>query len=108
MLVNWDRLRILRDEIGTDDLPEVVAMFLEEGDAVMARLATPQPAARIEADLHALKGTALNLGFDALAGLCRAGETAARGGQSVDLVTLCTAWHDSKSAFEDGLAAQSA
>lgn len=103
MLVNWDRVRVLRDEIGGDDLPEVVGLFLEEGDAVMARLSAPQTAHQVEADLHALKGTALNLGFDALAGLCRAAELAAREGRYTDTATLCAAWQDSKAAFEAGM-----
>ncbi|MEY4696660.1 MAG: hypothetical protein RIT14_1088 [Pseudomonadota bacterium] len=106
MLVNWDRVRVLRDEIGSDDLPEVVAMFLEEGDAVLARLATPHPPARIEADLHTLKGTALTLGFDRLASLCRTGELAARAGQAVDLCALHAVWRDSRSAFELGPTSQ--
>lgn len=108
MLVNWDRVRVLRDEIGNDDLPEVVGLFLEEGDSVMARLSSPQSASQVEADLHALKGTALNLGFDMVASLCRAAEVAAREGRLSDTATLCTVWRDSKAAFEVGLAAQAA
>jgi HPt (histidine-containing phosphotransfer) domain-containing protein len=57
----------LKDEIGDDAMAEVIGLFCEECDPVAARLAGGR--AR-EADLHFLKGAALNLGLDALARLC--------------------------------------
>ena len=35
-MIAWDRLNELRAEIGDDDLADVVAMFLEEADEVVA------------------------------------------------------------------------
>ncbi len=76
-MISWERVRELRDEIGEDDFCEVVDLFLEEVEEVLARLrAEPNPAS-YEADLHFLKGSALNLGFQALGALCRDGEVRA-------------------------------
>lgn len=70
MLINWTRVRELRDEIGRDSFAEVVAIFLDESDTVVARASfSPE-------ELHFLKGAALNLGFDELAEACNGGASA--------------------------------
>lgn len=64
MLINWTRVQELRDEIGHDSFDEVVTVFLDESDSVIAKpLLTPE-------DLHFLRGAALNLGFSELADAC--------------------------------------
>ena len=84
-MIDWDRLNQLRTEVGEDDFDEVVALFLEEVDEVVARLAANPDPATYEADLHFLKGSALNLGFSDLAALCEAGERAAAAGRARDV-----------------------
>ena len=74
-------MRDLQDEIGADDFDEVVAMFLEEADEVIARIALTDTAKSLEADLHFLKGAALNLGFANFAALCQDGERRASAGE---------------------------
>jgi histidine phosphotransfer protein HptB len=69
--VDWQRVDDLAAEIGADAVVEVVGMFLEETDAVIARLATSPP---VPEDYHFLKGAALNLGLADLAALCQQGE----------------------------------
>lgn len=64
MLINWTRVQELRDEIGHDSFSEVVTLFLDESDTVIAR-----PSLTAE-DLHFLRGAALNLGFAELAEAC--------------------------------------
>jgi HPt (histidine-containing phosphotransfer) domain-containing protein len=61
-------IETLKDEIGDDAMAEVIGLFCEECDPVAARLADGRAG---EADLHFLKGAALNLGLDDLARLCR-------------------------------------
>jgi HPt (histidine-containing phosphotransfer) domain-containing protein len=78
MLVNVERLAALRDEIGDDGFEEVLEIFLKESDEVVTRLAAQGAGEMAEADLHFLKGTALTLGLDDLAELCRRGEAGAR------------------------------
>lgn len=66
MLINWTRVHELREEIGDDSFDEVVTLFLDESDSVIARGGagfTPD-------DLHFLRGAALNLGFAELAAAC--------------------------------------
>jgi HPt (histidine-containing phosphotransfer) domain-containing protein len=107
-MIDWDRLLELRDEVGADDFDEVVDLFLEEVEAVTTRLrVTPDPAT-LESDLHFLKGSALNLGFQGFSELCQAGETnAANGrGDGVDLLEILTSYDTSKSEFLRGLQAQ--
>ena len=66
-MIDRTRLAALREDLGDADFPEVVALFLDEAGAVVAGLPeSPQPAA----DLHFLKGVALNLGLSELAALC--------------------------------------
>jgi HPt (histidine-containing phosphotransfer) domain-containing protein len=77
-MINWERVNELRDEVGSDDFLEVVDLFLEEVEDVIERLkASPDPAA-YEADLHFLRGSAVNLGFDELGDVCAKGEKFAR------------------------------
>ena len=101
-MIDWDRVKELRGEIGPDDFAEVATMFLDEADEVVARLSNNVEAKQIEADLHFLKGAALNLGFSALSALCQDGERRAAGGDvSIDLDAVRQTYAGSKSAFED-------
>lgn len=103
-MIDWDRVRELRAEIGADDFTEVADMFLDEADEAVIRLTPGLTAKAIEADLHFLKGAALNLGFTALSRLCQDGERrAAAGDTNVDLEAVHRTYHDSKSAFATGL-----
>jgi len=73
-MIDWDRVRDLKAEIGEADFVEVAAMFLEEADEVIGRISPAHGAVALEKDLHFLKGAALNLGFAQLASLCQDGE----------------------------------
>ena len=95
MLVNAERLAALRDEIGAEGFDEVLGLFLRESDEVVARLAGPIPAEAVEADLHFLKGTALTLGLDDLAEMCRQGEQ----GATVDPAALADLYRRSCAAM---------
>lgn len=100
-MIDWTRLNDLRAEIGEEDLAEVVSLFLEEADEVVASIAALETDEELEAQLHFLKGSALNLGLSDLAGLCQEGERAAAQGHgaTVDRNRICTTYAASKSAF---------
>jgi HPt (histidine-containing phosphotransfer) domain-containing protein len=103
-MIDWERVKELRGEIGADDFAEVVEMFLEEADEAVERLSPNLTAKAMEADLHYLKGAALNLGFAALSTLCQEGERRAAGGATdVDLDAVRQVYDTSKIAFEAGL-----
>lgn len=103
-MIDWNRVCELRSEIGAEDFAEVVAMFLEEADEVIARLSNAAGARVLEGDLHFLKGSALNLGFADFAALCQEGERrASQGDASVPTAPVARCYAASKAAFEQGL-----
>jgi HPt (histidine-containing phosphotransfer) domain-containing protein len=104
-VVCWTRVNELRDEIGPEDFEEVVVVFLEEAETMVAELAAAPPEALEEA-LHALKGTALNLGLSELAALCQDGEARAASGQAaaVPVTPVLTAYARARAALVEGLA----
>ena len=69
-MINQSRLDELREEVGPDDLAEVIELFCEEVEEVLAALdATTQES--LPDQLHFLKGSALNIGLDQVGELCR-------------------------------------
>lgn len=100
-MINWARVDELKDEIGNEDFAEVADLFIEEVEEVMARLkAGPNPAL-LEKDLHFLKSSCLNLGFDDLSRLCAIGETDAAEGrfEDIQLAPIFDMFASSKQAF---------
>jgi HPt (histidine-containing phosphotransfer) domain-containing protein len=104
-MIDWDRVANLRAEIGAEDFAEVAEMFLDEADEVVARLRVGGPGPGLEAELHFLKGSALNLGFRELAGLCNTGEKRAANGEPVDVARVIQSYGASRAAFAAGLSA---
>ena len=103
-MISWHRVAELRDEIGAEDFAEVVALFLEEADDVVARLPNCADAKAVENALHFLKGSALNLGFSELAQQCQDGERlAASGHANIETAGVAQCYAASKAAFEEGL-----
>ncbi|MFA5581085.1 MAG: Hpt domain-containing protein [Paracoccaceae bacterium] len=100
-MIDWARLRDLRDEITADELREVAELFLQETDLAVDELRHAPDPARLEERLHFLKGGALNLGFRALAALCLAGEKAAAKGDvdAVDIATILATYDESRGQF---------
>jgi HPt (histidine-containing phosphotransfer) domain-containing protein len=83
-MIDWQRVAQLKEEVGAEDFGEVADLFLEE---VAEGLAALQPECGPEiaaAQLHALKGAALNLGFAEFAGLCASFEVGAFGAGEQD------------------------
>ena len=105
-MIDWQRVEVLQGEIGEDGFGDVVDLFLEETDDVIERLAAVPYTGRLSADLHFLKGSALNLGFRNLAETCLECERHMIGGLSeqVNLPALTQVYAESKAAFLLGLA----
>jgi HPt (histidine-containing phosphotransfer) domain-containing protein len=105
-MIDWTRVRELRDEIGNDGFAEVVELFLDEVEEVVMRLrATPDPRT-LEQDLHFLTGCAWNLGFTAFGALCHQGERRVAQGMaaSVDLAVVLAGYAAARAEFLAGLA----
>ncbi|MCF1708181.1 Hpt domain-containing protein [Tabrizicola sp. J26] len=105
-MVDWGRVASLRMEIGAADFSEVLEMFLAEADDVIRRLRSGTNEASYEAELHALKGAALNLGLSDLANLCSEGERAARCGVAADISAIVSGYTASRAALLAGLASK--
>ncbi|HKL65029.1 MAG TPA: Hpt domain-containing protein [Roseovarius sp.] len=105
-MIDWDRVRELREEIGPDAFEEVLDLFLEEAETALAMLRTATADDDLEAQLHFLKGSALNLGFATLAELCNDGEGKSRAGapDSVSIPEIVSGYETSKAAFLAGIA----
>lgn len=104
-MIDWHRVRELRSEVGAEDFDEVAALFLEEVAEVVTRLRQATDPERLQADLHFMKGSALNLGFASFAAQCMEGEQAAAAGRAaeVDVAALLDCYDDSRLAFLEGL-----
>lgn len=86
-MIDRERLKELRHEIGEEDFAEVVAMFLEEMGATLQSLKDSPEMAGADS-LHGLRGSALNLGFTDFADACTTAERRAGAGRPVDVVHL--------------------
>lgn len=84
-MINWDRVAELRDDIGPDDVGEVVSIFVEEVEEVVDRLRLGR-GDDLANDMHFLKGSALNLGLENLGRECARAEKMAQVGQGGDVV----------------------
>lgn len=109
LMIDWMRVDELRAEVGDDGFYEVVDLFLEETDEVIARLLEVDDAA-LGRDMHFLKGSALNLGLQELAKMCQDGERLCGAGQAaqVNRVALITAYHNAKATFREEVARRAA
>lgn len=101
MMINWNRVIELRDEIGADDFAEIVDVFVDEVDEKIDQLRDGIAPEELEGVLHFLKGSALSLGFADLAALCAGGEkNAAKGAFDViDLDAICACHDSSRQVF---------
>ena len=104
-MINWDRVRELKDDIGADEIGDVVELFLEEVEEVIDRLKQPDRPRELESDMHFLKGSALNLGFETLGTMCSDAEKSAAKGSDADVpvAAILDLFEASKVAFLTGL-----
>jgi len=108
-MIDWTQVDGLRADMG-DSFDEVVEVFLQEVSDGMRGLDSAEDSQALAAQLHFLKGAALNLGFSAFAALCATAEADAAAGHpdrvDLDAVRLCYA--ESREAFLAGLARRAA
>jgi HPt (histidine-containing phosphotransfer) domain-containing protein len=107
-MIDWRRVEELREEIGADGFVEVADMFLDEAEGAVRALLAGLPPAEVEAQLHFLKGSALNLGLSDLAAICQEGERRVSSGQTVDMAQVAAIWQASRAGLLGGLSADRA
>ncbi|MEL6099701.1 MAG: Hpt domain-containing protein [Pseudomonadota bacterium] len=104
-MIDWQRVAALKEEVGAEDFDEVVELFLEEVDEVIDRLRECTDRDQLEADMHFLKGSAMNLGFECFSDLCQMGEQMSANGQAadVDVAAVLNCYDKSRAAFLGGM-----
>jgi len=95
-MIDWSRVDELRSEVGEDAFDEVLELFLEEVDEVMDRLRDAPDPECLPADLHFVRGSALNLGLKEFCTICQGLEHRLAHGDAVDLGTLLACYAESK------------
>lgn len=105
-MIDWMRVIELRGEIGEEGFAEVVELFLDEVEEVVARLSQAPDPQCFEQDLHFLKGSAWNLGFAGFGALCQDGERRSAMGSpsTVDIGAVLASYAVSKDQFLAGFA----
>lgn len=102
-MIDWSRIKELEDDMGAEDLGDVVAIFLDEMEEAIQDLVenAPGDAQEWANRMHFLKGSAYNLGFEAFGTFCAGGETAARQGDisALSASDVQTRYELSKTAF---------
>lgn len=102
-MIDWDRVATLRNEIGASDFDEVAFLFLDEAEEVIARLSEGALKAPLVDEIHALKGSALNLGFAVLAAMLQDKERRVARGEAISTERIVTCYGASRAEFVEGL-----
>ncbi|ARC87214.1 Hpt domain-containing protein [Rhodovulum sp. MB263] len=95
-MINWTRVDELRCEVGEEAFAEVLELFLEEVDEVIGRLDPGRAPADLAADLHFVRGSALNLGFRDFCRRCQDVEHQLAEREDIDLAPLLAAYASAK------------
>jgi len=98
-MLNWSRVNELKDDLGEEDFQEITSLFLEEVEEKLAELSCDMPQALAD-DLHFLKGSAANLGFESFRAMC---EQMERASDTAQIGKLTALYKKSKSTFLEGL-----
>lgn len=103
-MIDWTHVAELRSDMG-ESFDEVVEVFLMEVEEGLEKLDADGSSTALAADLHFLKGAALNLGFREFAGLCARSEQLATEDkvEEIDLAAIRDSFANSRVAFIDGL-----
>lgn len=104
-MIDWKRVQVLKNEVGSEDFGEIVDLFLEEVESAIAELCALEDRTSLGENLHFLKSSAMSVGFSSFSDLCQAGEEAAEKGEAdqINLKELSDIYQVSKKTFLDEL-----
>lgn len=102
-MIDWERVTTLRSEIGASDFDEVAFLFLDEAEEVIARLSGGALKVPLVDEIHALKGSALNLGFAELAAMLQDKERRVARGEPISTERIVVCYKASRAAFVEGI-----
>ena len=102
-MIDWEQIKQLEEDVGAEDLAEVIVIFLEEVDEAVDKLRNQEalPPDELGPAMHFLKGSAYNLGFKGFGDYCSDGERLANDGkdEEVDLAKVVSLYDLSKTEF---------
>ncbi len=110
-MIDWQQVRQLQEDVGKEEMTEVVELFLSEVDEAMETLTVnyaDMPPDERSAAFHFLKGCAANLGFETFGNRCAEGESVTKSGAkpSFTISDLMGIYTKSKQAFSDNFNSQ--
>lgn len=89
-MIDWGQVRQLQDDIGKEELDDLIEVFLLEVDETLGTLPadfTKTDLGELSATFHFLKGCASNLGFSEFQVNCSKGEETAKNGHAPDFTS---------------------
>ena len=103
-MIDWQQVRQLQQDVGAEEMSEVVELFLCEVDEAIEMLQndyTNMSAADRSASFHFLKGCASNLGFKDFGDQCSEGEEITKTGAEPEfqIADLALLYASSKEQF---------
>jgi len=75
-MIAWERVAELEQEVGAEDFAEIAHLFLSEIEEAIEELPSVNSPQGLSDVLHGIKGSSLNLGFEAVARIAAKGEGA--------------------------------
>lgn len=105
-MIDWRQVKSLRNDVGHDEFDEIIGLFIEEVEEIIAKLRQCSNLTELGSDMHFLKGSALNLGFATFSEMCLNGEKLSAEGNAsdIDIPAILTCFDTSKSTFLADLA----
>jgi len=103
-MIDWARVEELKTDMGADDFDEVIDLFLSEIETTLDGMGQ-SGSDTLAKDIHFLKGSAANVGFEQLCAMCRKSELAPN---DVDISDIARCYFESKTIFLSELEARHA
>ena len=97
-MIDEVRIREMRETFGDAEFIELIGLFQEEAEEIVADL-RDRTGQDLAASLHALRGSAENMGLRHLSIHCRKGETLIAKGEGMDTETVTAAFSDGMRAL---------
>lgn len=110
-MIDWQQVRQLQQDVGKDEMEEVVELFISEVDEAIENLQSSysdMTAPDRSAAFHFLKGCAANLGFKAFGDQCSLGEEITKNGKEPGfrISDLVAVYENSKLLFTQSYEAE--
>ena len=99
-MIDDTRIKEMRDTFGDAEFAELIELFREEAAEIVGSL-QHRMGAELGASLHALRGSAENMGLQDLSARCRLGEKVLSEGGDVDPSAICEAFDSGVRALLD-------